>query len=253
MERKTAVQLYTVREECQTDFPYVLRQLKQMGWGGVQFAGYHGMDPQELAAILKELGLQTAGLHVGYKRFLEEPDKLIQEARILNTRDLVCSSTPADLRTPEGYAEVRRALNEAAVRLKREDMRLSYHNHAFELETMVEGRTALDYLLEPTRDNLVLAELDVYWVKKGGYDPLSYIAPYKQRMPIIHLKDMSRDGEETFAEVGEGSINFKPILEWGEANGVEWYVVEQDSCKRSPMDCVETSRNNLFRYIEELR
>lgn len=251
MKSKTAVQLYTLREECQADFPYVLKELKRMGWSGVQFAGYHGMEPQELAALLKELGLGTAGLHVGYKRFVEELDELIREARILGTKDLVCPSTPADLRTPEGYVEVRGVLNEAAVRLKEEGLRLSYHNHAFEFETMVEGRTALEYLLEPSPGNPVLAELDVYWVKKGGYDPLIYIAPYKQRMPIIHLKDMSRDEEQTFAEIGEGSIDFKPILEWGEANGVEWYVVEQDRCRRSPMDCVETSWVNLSRLIKE--
>jgi sugar phosphate isomerase/epimerase len=72
-------------------------------------------------------------------------------------------------------------------------------------------------------------------------------------MPIIHLKDMTRDEEQTFAEIGEGSIDFKPILEWGEAGGVEWYVVEQDRCSRSPMDCVETSWRNLSRLIRELR
>lgn len=252
MKSKTAVQLYTLREECQADFPYVLRELKRMGWSGVQFAGYHNREPVELAAILKELELGTAGLHVGYMRFVDELDTLIQEARILGTVDLVCPAIPADLRTPEGYAEVRRVLNEAAARLKREGMRLSYHNHAFEFETMVEGRTALEYLLDPSPENLVLAELDVYWVKKGGYDPAAYLAPYQNRMPIIHLKDMTRDEEQTFAEIGEGSIDFKPILRWGEVSGVEWYVVEQDHCSRFAMDCVETSWGNLSRLIREL-
>ena len=253
MENKPAVQLYTLREECQADFPYVLRELKRMGWAGVQFAGYHSMDPEELAAILKELNLKTAGLHVGYMQFVDDLDTLVREARVLGTKDLICPAIPADLRTSSGYVEVRRVLNEAAARLKREGMRLSYHNHAFEFETLVEGRTALEYLLDPSPDNLVLAELDVYWVKKGGYDPVAYLAPYQNRMPIIHLKDMTRDEEQTFAEIGEGSIDFKPILEWGEDGGVEWYVVEQDRCSRSPMDCVETSWRNLFGLIRELR
>lgn len=253
MKRKTAVQLYTLREECQADFPYVLRELKRMGWAGVQFAGYHNSTPEELAANLKELGLQAAGLHVGYPRFLNELEQLVEEARILGTRDLICPSTPADMRTPEGYPELRRTLNAAALRLKREGIRLSYHNHAFEFETQVEEKTALEYLLEPASGNLVLAELDVYWLKKGGYDPLSYIAPYSGRMPIIHLKDMTADEEEAFAEIGEGTIDFKPILQWGEASGVEWYVVEQDKCRHSPMDCVETSWNNLSRLIGSLK
>lgn len=253
MKQKTAVQLYTLREECQADFPKVLRELKRMGWAGVQFAGFHSYDPQELAAVVKETGLKAAGMHVGYQRFVEELEQLIAEARLFGTQDLICPSIPADLRNAEGYREVKRKLNEAAVRLQKENLRLSYHNHAFEFETDVDGQNALAYLLQPVPDNLLLAELDVYWVKRGGYDPATYIAPYANRMPIIHLKDMTRDEEQTFAEIGEGSIDFKPILAWGERNGIEWYVVEQDRCRRSPMDCVETSLANLSRIIEELQ
>ena len=64
-------------------------------------------------------------------------------------------------------------------------------------------------------------------------------------MPIIHLKDMASDGTQDFAEVGEGLIDFVPILRWCEANGVEWYAVEQDTCRRDPLDCLNTSLTNL--------
>jgi hypothetical protein len=70
-------------------------------------------------------------------------------------------------------------------------------------------------------------------------------------MPIIHLKDMAADGSEAFAEVGTGLIDFVPILEWGEANGIEWYAVEQDVCPGDPMDSLRISLNNLNRLADE--
>lgn len=69
-------------------------------------------------------------------------------------------------------------------------------------------------------------------------------------MPIIHLKDMTNDERQTFAEVGEGVIDFMPILEWGEKNGIEWYAVEQDRCDRPPLDCLQTSLTNLKKFAE---
>jgi sugar phosphate isomerase/epimerase len=62
-------------------------------------------------------------------------------------------------------------------------------------------------------------------------------------MPIIHLKDMAADG--SFGAIGTGSIDFVPILRWGEANGIEWYAVEQDICPGDPLDALNTSLTNL--------
>lgn len=252
MKQKCAVQLYTLREECQTDFPSILRQVKQMGWAGVQFAGFHGYEPAELAHVMDEIGLQTAGLHVSYQQIAEELEQLTEEAHLFRTRDLICSSTPADLRNPQGYRQVRKGLNEAAARLREVNMRLSYHNHAFEFESAADGHSGAELLLAPEAGNLFCAELDVYWIKKAGYDPASFLNRYTSHMPIIHLKDMTPDAEETFAEIGEGTLDFTAILEWGEQNRIEWYVVEQDRCRRAPLDCLQTSITNLYGMIAEI-
>ena len=63
---------------------------------------------------------------------------------------------------------------------------------------------------------------------------------------------MTDDERQTFAEVGEGVIDFLPILQWGEANGVEWYAVEQDVCERAPLDCLQTSLTNLQKLAQEV-
>ncbi|MDF2723950.1 MAG: xylose isomerase [Paenibacillus sp.] len=252
MIEQIAVQLHTLREECKADLPGVLRELKRMGYPAVQFAGYYDHDPAEVASVIRETGLRVAGLHVQLAKITENPDQLLKELRLFDTRDIVCSNTPTPMRNEEGFRALRDRLNEQARRWRPEGIRVSYHNHAFEFETSINGQPALRYMLEPEADNLVMAEIDVYWVKKAGVDPLSFLAPYTGRMPIIHLKDMTDDEEQAFAEVGTGSIDFRPILRWGALHGVEWYVVEQDRCRRSPMDSVEISLANLKRMMEEI-
>lgn len=245
IESKFAAQLYTVREELKTDFPNVLRELKKMGWAGVQISGLHGYDPKEIASVLDETGLGTAGMHIPLQRLTDDLEQVLEEARIFHTRDVICPYLPQEYQNAEGYTLVRQRLNEVARKVADQNVRISYHNHNFEFKTFINGKSALEYLLEPSNTNAVLAEIDVYWVKKGGKDPVSFIKPYANRMPIIHLKDMTADERETFAEVGTGSIDFTAILRWGELSGVEWYAVEQDVCSGNPMDSLQISLENL--------
>ncbi|MFC0473021.1 sugar phosphate isomerase/epimerase [Halalkalibacter kiskunsagensis] len=251
MKSKFAAQLYTVRNELKKDYPAVFRELKEMGWAGVQLSALpEGYDPHEIAALLKETSLGTAGIHISLERLERELDSVLEEVHLYNTRDIICPNLPKEYQSVEGYQHVRETLNNIADKAK--GFRISYHNHAFEFETDINGQSALRYLLEPTHENMVLAEVDVYWVKKGGQDPLQFIQPYRGRMPIIHLKDMTADEHQTFAEVGTGLIDFEPILRWGEQSGVEWYAVEQDQCSGNPMDSLQISLNNLNKLATQL-
>ncbi|WP_409342958.1 sugar phosphate isomerase/epimerase family protein [Paenibacillus sp. MBLB4367] len=252
MKSKLAVQLYTLRDACQNDFPQVLRELKRMGWAGVQMAGYHEYDPEELAAVVRGLELQTAGLHISFGRIEGDLEEVMKEARLFGTRDIVCPSIPVAYRTEEGFRYVKQTLNQAAAAMEEHGLRLSYHNHDFEFEIKADGCNGLEYLLKPSAENRILAEIDVYWIKKVGLDPVLYMNPYANRMPLIHLKDMAENEEPGFAEIGTGMIDFRPILLWGERNGIEWYVVEQDECRRDPMACVQTSYTNLTNMIRGL-
>ncbi|WP_373271250.1 sugar phosphate isomerase/epimerase family protein [Paenibacillus sp. MY03] len=105
--------------------------------------------------------------------------------------------------------------NELANRVQTDGLRNSYHNHSFEFNTIVDGHDGLSYLIEHSSDNLILAELDVFWLKNGGHDPIEFLKPYAGRVPILHMKDMSDDEEQVYAEVGTGSIDFKSIVRWG--------------------------------------
>ncbi len=252
MKHKFAVQLYTLRKECERDFPATLRILGRMGWAGVETAGLHGHSAEEIAEVLREAGLKTAGMHVSVERLRSDTENLINEAALLGTKHLICPSVPHEWRNVQGYVRLREELNAAAAELKSEGFTVGFHNHAFEFDTSVRGMDALSYLLEPVSDNAVLAEIDVYWVKKAGHEPTAFLKPYSGRMPTMHLKDMTGDERKTYAEIGTGIIDFESLLLWGERNGVEWYVVEQDICEGEALYSVRISLDNLNALADRL-
>lgn len=252
MQHKFAAQLFTLREELKKGIAPVFKELKDMGWAGVQISALPpGYDREEVAAALKENDLGTAGMHIPFNRLETELDDVLDEARLYHTKDIVCPFLPESLRTVEGFGHVKSTLNDIAQ--KAPGFRFSYHNHAFEFDTTIDGQSSLEYLLEPSPENHLQAEVDIYWVKKAGRDPISFIQPYQHRMPIIHLKDMTDDEQKTFAEVGTGLIDFVPILEWAEQSGVKWYAVEQDVCPGDPMDSLQVSLDNLQQLALQLQ
>jgi sugar phosphate isomerase/epimerase len=210
----------------------------------VQIDGLHGYPAKDIAAVMKEAGLKTAGMHVGLERMNHDLDAVLAEADLFDTKDFICHSLPDGLQTPEGYASVKKDLLRVASKVLGTGYRPGYHNHDFEFHTSIDGKFALEYLLE---DPLIYAEIDTYWVRKAGLDPLSFIQKYAFRMPILHLKDMTADGRQYFAEIGTGLIDFAPILRWGLESGVEWFAVEQDYCPGNPMDSLALSLENLLK------
>ncbi|WP_372630834.1 sugar phosphate isomerase/epimerase family protein [Cohnella sp.] len=252
MREKLAAQLFTVRNELKRDFPGTLRELKEMGWAAVQIDGLHGNDPKDIAAVMRELGLKAAGMHVGLERMKNDLEAVLEEGRLFDTKDVICHSLPERLQNEAGYRSVRSDLLAVSAKVSPLGFRVGYHNHDFEFHTGIDGKYALDYVLEPDAERPIYAEIDTYWVKKADLDPLEYISKYAGRMPILHLKDMTGDDRRYFAEIGSGVIDFAPIVRWGEANGVEWYAVEQDYCPGSPLDSLASSLEYLTKKMPSI-
>jgi sugar phosphate isomerase/epimerase len=245
MKNKFAAQLYTLRNEISEDFPGVLKSLKEIGWEAVQIDGLFGYTREEIADTLNSLELRTAGIHVGLDRLNNDLENVVAEANLFQTTEIICPYLDDNMRNTDGYIKARKELREVARKIAPLGLKLGYHNHDFEFRTKIEGEFALDYILEHSDDVHLFPEIDTYWVKKAGLDPLTYMQKYSLKMPILHLKDMTSDGTEDFAEIGNGCIQFQPILQWGERNGVEWYVVEQDYCTGHPLDSLAISLENL--------
>jgi hypothetical protein len=67
-----ALQLYSVRRDCQKDFDEALEQVAAIGFEGVEFAGYYNYAGRaaELRKRLDALGLKAAGTHIGLDTML---------------------------------------------------------------------------------------------------------------------------------------------------------------------------------------
>ena len=209
-----ALQLYTVRDEAAKDFLGTLARVAAMGYAGVELAGMGGLSARRL-----------------------------REA--LGNRYIVVPALPEAMRSREAsYAAVTGELNAIGAACRERGMALAYHNHAFEFQRFG-GRYALEILYDGTDPALVKGEPDVYWMVYAGADPAAWLRNHPGRCPLVHLKDMAPGAERTFAEVGEGTIDFRPIFAAGATAGVEWYIVEQDRCARPALESAALSLRHL--------
>jgi sugar phosphate isomerase/epimerase len=246
-----ALQLYSVREQLKDDYRGVVRAVGAMGYDGVQFAGYGGLSAGEMKDLLREAKVQPAGTHTGLDVLENRLDEEMAYNLAIGNRWIICPAIPeARRRDLAGWRDVAASLNRVGERCRAQGLLFGYHNHAFEFPPIPDGsgKRGIDVILGETDPTLVFWEPDVYWINKGGADPAAMIRQYAGRVPITHLKDETKDERKTFAEVGEGSLDWPAILRASEAAGVEWHCVEQDRCDRAPLESVRISLQNLHSW-----
>ncbi|MBM7579636.1 sugar phosphate isomerase/epimerase family protein [Jeotgalibacillus terrae] len=244
---KIAVQMYTLRNEAEQDYTGTLKRVAEIGYDGVELAGYGGLTADELKKELDFLGLQAAASHIPLDRLKNDIQSVIEEQKTLNCHHIVCPFIQEDVRDKKGYEELVNILNKAGEEAGRSGITLSYHNHDFELHPLPDGTVPLEYLFDNTNPDWVQAEFDVYWLKKGGSDPLGWLDKYQSRMKLIHLKDMTTDGEKFFAELGTGGLNIEEICKKTESIPLDWWIVEQDQSRKTPFESIEESLRYLNR------
>jgi sugar phosphate isomerase/epimerase len=239
-----ALQIYTVRQEFDKDYVGTLKAIATMGYPAVQMAWFAGKEPPtaELKQRLDDLGLAVAGCHITLEDLERRLDWEVERCLQLGTPDVIIPWLLPERRS--GYRKLAELANQLGVRCKELGARLSYHNHEFEF-AREDGELAIDILLGNTDPDLVKFEPDVYWIKYGGADPAAVIQKYAGRCPLIHLKDMTAGPTPTYAEIGEGIIDFNPIFAASEAGGAEWYVAEQDFCARPALESAALSLKHL--------
>jgi sugar phosphate isomerase/epimerase len=136
-------------------------------------------------------------------------------------------------------------LNKYGEKFRKAGIRYGYHNHSFEFEAK-DGVLPYDVLLQGTDPDLVIFEMDLFWITKGGHDPWEYFAKYPGRFEIWHVKDMKGTADRDMTEVGNGVIDFKKIFHLKDQAGMKYYFVEQDTCKdHTPLESVKISLDYL--------
>ena len=236
-----SLQLYTVREETARDMPATLRRISEIGYPAVEFAGFGGLSAEDLRNILDDLGLRTSGAHVPFDSWQSDPESVITDMHTLDCTHAILPMAPPEQRRDESaVTTLAGSLNRWGELCRQEGVTFSYHNHDFEFASL-DGTTMWDILVRETDPELVYFELDLYWVRYGGADPGALLSDLGDRIPLVHLKDMSSDERRSDLPVGEGIMPWNGLLRAAEAVGVQWYVAEQDN----PRDALEDVRISL--------
>lgn len=242
MTSPIAVQLYSVREDLAKDFNGTVQRIADMGYVGVEPAGYPGTTPQKAGELFKSLGLQVPSIHnsalIGNNK-----NEALDIAAAVGCKTIVI---PWIARETFGKVDSIRKfcdqLNEAYAVASKAGYALAYHNHEFEFE-QVEGKLGHEWMRE-FLNPAILFELDVYWIRTAGIDPAQVVRDLGKRTPLLHIKDGPAKRGQPMVALGEGVIDIPAVIKAGEGN-TEWLIVELDECATNMMEAVQKSYTYL--------
>lgn len=243
------LELYTVRDETARDFTGTIRRVAEMGYDGVEFAGYGDLTAEEMHALLTEVGLRAYATHVKLDALEQTLDQEIAYCKQIACPYLVLPWLAPTMRNEETIRALAPRLNEFGRRCQEQGITFGYHNHDFEFATQPDGTRLLDLLLSLTDPTLVSLELDVYWAAFAGVSPASVLQQYAGRVPLVHLKDMTPDRH--FTEVGDGTLNLAQLLPVAEQSGTKVYIVENDAPTMPSLESARRSLANLRQMVSK--
>ncbi|GBC99508.1 Inosose dehydratase [bacterium HR17] len=248
MARKIALQLYSVRDDCAKDLAATLQAVAEMGYQGVEFAGYYGRSAHELRKMLDDLGLQVAGTHTALTTLLgDELPRTVEFNQILGNRYLIVPWLPEEYRnSKDAWLRTAELFNELADKVKPAGMFVGYHNHAVEFQATFDGVTGWDLFFGHTRPEVVM-QLDTGNAMHGGVSAdgiLDIFRRYPGRAKTVHLKEFSSTNPN--ALIGEGEVKWREVFELcATVGGTEWFIVEQETYAYPPLECVRRCLQNL--------
>jgi sugar phosphate isomerase/epimerase len=280
MSLELGLQLYSVRSSLQQDAVRVIEKIAEIGYEHLQPA-VHSAETEQVAGALNaselkklsdRLGLDIQSMHV----LIDEQtdwDRLIALNHELGSSAVVVPiAWFTDRASVVGYAAT---LNRYGETCHQNGLGFYYHNHFQEFQSL-DGQTVMDLLLANTDKDLVKIEFDTYWAARGGVDPVEWLLKLGDRCDLTHQKDLpssahplnyfDRFGKdaritlqeliqtqqpEQFAEVGEGTMDIKTLIDTMRRTGVKYVFVEQDMTARDEIESIQISYQNIVKLLEQ--
>lgn len=246
------LQLYSLREMVKDEgIQKVLEIVAKMGYNSLETAGYndgkfYGEAPADLKKMVNDLGMKLTSSHLGRNISGNRDEdmawwnKAVEAHNAAGMKYMVMPSSPlggegATLDNVKRYSDY---FNEIGLISAGASIQFGYHNHAFEFESEVDGVPVFDLMLENTSADHVLYELDVYWIKKGGYDPVDYMKKYPKRIKVLHIKDETAIG-------AQNTVDYKAVFDQAYINGIKDWYVEVERYDGTPEEDVQKSADFL--------
>jgi len=235
------LQLYSLRDQFAKDAPGTMAKVKEMGFRNVEMAGTYGLQFPEFIRLLAQNKLNVVSFAVDFERLKNEPQKVAEEARSYGARFIVCTWIPHE-DNKFGTADVDRAsdvFNTAGRVISGYGLLLCYHPHGYEFKTHGDS-TLFDYMVKKFDMRYVYMEMDVFWMKQAGQDPLALLKKYPTRFVLMHLKDRkvgtpnSDNGKidvEANVTLGTGDVGIAEIIREAKKLGIKHYFLEDESSR----------------------
>lgn len=241
------LQIYTLRDTIFKDPKGVLKQVADFGYKKLETFAYRdgaifGMPFADFGKYIKDLGMRATSGHYGLDQIKSDTwEKAVTDAKSIGQDCMVMPYLQEqDRKTMDDYKKVFEALNKAGEICKKNGVRFGYHNHAFEFDT-VDGQIPFDVMLKELDKKYVHIEMDIFWVVNAGHDPLKYFEMHPGRFEQWHVKDMDKNDKQRNANIGSGSIDWKPIFASAKRAGLVHFYVEQETYPGAPIDSVGES------------
>ena len=265
---KIGLQLFTIRDAMEKDALDSLSQVRELGYEDLEIYGfdakngtYYGYQPSEFRKILDDRDLTTSSGHYDLPSFYDQPetallkyvDQCIEGAHVLGQDYITWPWLDPKFRNIDGFKKLADLLNKIGEQVVKGGLKFAYHNHGFEFEDH-QGQTGYEIILSKTDPELVKLQLDLYWVKHSSMlSPEQWIAKQPGRYEMWHIKDMDKTTRD-YTELGNGSIDFHPILPEAQRSGLKYYYLEQGSnfavnSMQSIADSLAYFKEHLIKYL----
>lgn len=237
-----------VDKELKRDWRGTLKKAADYGFSEIETGRFYGNSAPEFLEFCAQIGLEVIG--GGGFPISVTPEKLelsLDKLNALNAKYAMVYwpwlvGGPFSLDDCKRSAEL---LNTLGEQCKRRELTLCWHNHDKEFVPMEAG-LPFDYLMAHTDPDLVKCQMDLYWVTKGGADPLAMLRKYSGRYAVFHVKDMAAGPDRGFACPGSGIIDFKPLFAEARRQDIRHFMVEQDNVVDG-LACLQASGEYLRR------
>jgi sugar phosphate isomerase/epimerase len=241
------IQLWTVKEALYQDTIGVLTHLSKCGYKQIEgFEGtkglFWGMKHTEFKKVMDDLGMNFVSAHCEMNTDFER--KAAQAAEI-GMKYLICPHVGAQ-KSIDQFKIFADQFNACGEITKKNGFRFAYHNHDYSFKAM-DGVLPQDVMMQNTNPATVDFEMDMYWTTVAGVDAIAYMKKFPNRFKLVHVKDLAKTttGEESCI-IGQGAIDYTTLLPEAAAQGVNYYVVEQEAYTgTNELDCAKANADYL--------